>query len=591
MVKRVLVTTPLEASIPKDKSSLLLLGEWSRPYTSPFHDETVNAKVLSYHWDDRAKLYSDYNYILEFHERLVKILSKKLNELHNVQYTDRYWRIVIGPWLGFFVQSLFDRWLSIKAVINDSDILNTVIVDFDKIKMTPNDMPEFINFLIDDPWNHYIYAQIIMDHTEIKYATIKDVSINKAVQEEKGTQSKISIIKQVKKTALSIFFKLTALMSKSTDVFFLSSYLPFLTEMQLQLKLGQSPQLFTKFPIPSIEIDTDKRDFVIEGDSKTEFEAFIYSIIPKQIPRVYLEGYQKLTEYGRSLPWPKCPKVIWTSNSFESDDVFKFWAAEKVENGSKLVIGQHGGHYGIAQWSFTEDHEIKIADHYFSWGWTSHEPKVIPVGMIKGIIPMRKQLSRSKLLHIVTVIPRYSYWMYSTIVGPQYLNYLDDQFDFFSALPEGIKESSIVRLYPSDSGWYQSDRWRGKHPELKLDDGKSNMGDLYSESKIVISTCNATSYIESFRLNIPTVIFWNPAHWEIRESAKPYFDDLKKVGIFHETPQSAARHIKEVWEDVDKWWNDPDVQKVVTNFCRQYAFNNVNLISDLSKLLKDATHK
>ena len=55
--------------------------------------------------------------------------------------------------------------------------------------------------------------------------------------------------------------------------------------------------------------------------------------------------------------------------AFSADDVFKAWAGEKVEQGSPLVIGQHGGHYGVGRCSFPEDHEIAISDCYLTWGW------------------------------------------------------------------------------------------------------------------------------------------------------------------------------------------------------------------------------
>ena len=32
------------------------------------------------------------------------------------------------------------------------------------------------------------------------------------------------------------------------------------------------------------------------------------------------------------------------------------------------------------------------------------------------------------------------------------------------------------------------------------------------ESKIYVSTYNATTYLEAFAINIPTIIFWNPKH-------------------------------------------------------------------------------
>tara|TARA_B110000116_G_C16445902_1_gene407017 strand:- start:23 stop:556 length:534 start_codon:yes stop_codon:yes gene_type:complete len=166
-------------------------------------------------------------------------------------------------------------------------------------------------------------------------------------------------------------------------------------------------------------------------------------------------------------------------------------------------------------------------------------------------------------------------------MSSQYLNYLDDQFTFVNTLPNSIQKKLTVRLYKKDWGWEQKERWNEKHPEIKLDSGQKNIKHLIAQSRIYVSTYNATTFLESFSMNIPTVIFWNPNHWELRESAKPYFDSLKNVGIFHETPESAAKHIISVWDNVNCWWNDSLTKKSVSDFCKMYANTNADLLNKL----------
>ena len=84
-------------------------------------------------------------------------------------------------------------------------------------------------------------------------------------------------------------------------------------------------------------------------------------------------------------------------------------------------------------------------------------------------------------------------------------------------------------------------------------------------------------------MNIPTVIFWDPNHWEVRKSAQPYFDQLNKVGIFHETPESAAYHIASVWDNVESWWNNLLTKNAVNNFCLMFAKTNTDLLNRLYK--------
>ena len=109
MKKLFLVTTSLEDTWPENDQSVLFLGEWCRLYARKDRWVNMDAEVLPYHWDDRNKLYKDYQYLLELFERVLKELTIELNNIHNVSYSLRYWRIIIGPWLMSFLTVIFDR--------------------------------------------------------------------------------------------------------------------------------------------------------------------------------------------------------------------------------------------------------------------------------------------------------------------------------------------------------------------------------------------------------------------------------------------------------------------------------------------------
>ena len=100
-MKRLLITTALEETWPKlQESPVLFLGEWCRLYSRKERWSSMKAKVLPYHWDDRLKLYKDYTYLRDFYEKLLPIISYKFNEIHGVDHSIRYWRILVGPWLA-----------------------------------------------------------------------------------------------------------------------------------------------------------------------------------------------------------------------------------------------------------------------------------------------------------------------------------------------------------------------------------------------------------------------------------------------------------------------------------------------------------
>ena len=228
----------------------------------------------------------------------------------------------------------------------------------------------------------------------------------------------------------------------------------------------------------------------------------------------------------------------------------------------------------MAKWNFSEEHEIKISNKYLTWGWGQDiGGSLVPVGNLKNFSQKRIAPNPKGFACMVEMtLPRYSYHMYSAPVASQLLNYIDDQHRFIGALDGGLAKQVLVRQYFHDFfGWRQKKRWLERFPTIRLEDGAASIHSLMKKSRIFICTYNATTYLESMSLNFPTIIFWNPKYWELRDSAAPYFDRLKAVGIFHETPESAAQQMESVWSDVSGWWQRPDVQLVRSEFCEQYA--------------------
>lgn len=567
-LNRFLITTQIEETWRFD-CPVLFLGEWCRGYSRRDRWNGMDAEVLPYHWDDRTKLRSDYFYIQGIYERLLGDLAVTLNRVHSVDHSLRYWRILVGPWLGYFVQILFDRWESIHQAIQNFDVSGTVVLSDPEDLLVPHDMRDFNSLFISDEWNHYLYAFILQRFTTVPCAKQE----RQAFTPLKKTLSASSWKQKLKRALGGRYATLAGVLARDRDVFFLATYLPLRAEMALQIRFGQVPQFWRPVSPVVAQVDNGQRQWSVDGQSLSEFETCARALIPRQIPSLYLEGYLPLVEQIGALPWPKQPKLIWTSNSHNADDVFKAWAAAKVEQGARLVIGQHGGHYGMGSWSFVEEHEIAISDCYLTWGWSElDKPKIKPVGQLKAKQPLGgRHGGQARALLVTTTVPRQSYHLYSLMVSRQWLDYFDDQCAFVEHLPAPIREALVVRLYSQDYGWDQVTRWHDRFPGLHLDEGQSRIDDLIRQSRLYISTYNATTYLESFSMNVPTVIFWNPNHGELRDSAIPYFEDLKRVGIFHETPESAALHVAAVWDDVEKWWCSQDVREVLGRFMARYC--------------------
>ena len=585
-MNRFLVTTALEETWPDADVPVLFLGEWCQRFYRQARWLPRDAVVLPYHWDDRARLALDYTYLLDLHERLLLDLSAHLNQMHGVDHSIRYWRILVGPWLGYFTQILYDRWVSIQQAVAQHDLSGTAVLSDKNAAMVPNDMAEFVGFFVGNRWNHHIYASILQQFTAVPCT----LQVQKSAEDLPRVLQIQQQNRSAKQRLAGGFAKAAGALAGQQDAFLLGTSLPLLDELKMYVKLGQVPQRWRSMPCATTQIDANRRQWTLAGDSQNSFEVCVRTLIAQQLPAFYLEGYAQLTHQVNNLPWPKQPKLIWSSNSYNSDDVFKAWAAEKAESGTSIVSGQHGGHYGVGRWSFNEVHDLAISDCYLSWGWSAvGQPKVKPVGQLNSKRPLGvSHAAQQRALLVTATMPQHSYVMYSAMISRQWLDYFEDQCTFVSLLPQAIQDALTVRLYSQDYGWSQRGRWQERLPQVRLDDGLRSIDELIRESRLYISTYNATTYLESFTMNVPTVIYWNPNHWELRDSALPYFAELKRVGIFHDTPQSAAAHVAKIWDEVDAWWTGTELTDVLQRFKSQYCSLPDDLLSRVTSALHES---
>lgn len=597
MVARVLITTAIERTWPKDtKKPVLFLGEWCKLYKRKHVWKDLDYKTPAYHWNDRNKLYKDYLKLSDYHETLLSEISVILNQIHGTSYSVRYWRILIGPWLGWFVQIVYDRWYMLNEVLQKEEVENCIVIKKNYLNEITNDMSEFGNSIIYDDWNELIYGQLLEicwpDMIRIKYVENSDKSNDTSLWQNQIDKEINSGFKNAFRNQIKKFIPLfNRLFPKKSAYFFISSYLPLFSDFKLQIRLGQFPKLWKAPSTPKVDVDKTFRKWALKLNktNNNPFEKTIAKLLPLHMPKIYLEGYKVLAQTADQLPWPSMPRAIFTGTLWSDTEIFKIWAAKKTEHKVPLVIGQHGGHYGTSPFSFSEDHQIKISDRFISWGWTDlSQTHIAPLGNLKGFgMNPPKYDPNGKALMVELTIPRYSYFLFAVAFSSQFLDYFEDQKVFLSSLRKDIREKILIRVNNVDYDWSLPERFKEFMPQLEVDLGHQNIRNLINESRIYIATYNATTYLESMSWNIPTIIFWDEKHWELRAEVKPLFDLLKTVGIFHTSPMSASMHLEEIWNNIDDWWFSDSVQSARLTFCNQFSKIPKDPLNELEDFFKD----
>jgi len=579
MRENLLVTTSIEESWDEN-SYKIILGSWHYLKSDKEIDKNgCGYEAASQYVVDSKTKQEHYKYIGLLSNRLIQDLTTALNMVHGTSYSSRYWKILLGTWTHKILAILFNRWMSVKSVLENCNVDKTIILKIPKEEIIPEGYADFANIVGNVPeWDHMIYGEILKNWTDI-HCEEKGYNFLRSKNSHKSSKGYKNIIKLMLKSISSVM----NLFSSKKDGVLFSTYLPVWNKLKLQISLGQIP-LYRSTPKTQYIFPNHKaRKYLIIGNkSESDFEEFARKILSEQIPTCYLEGYERLKNSSKSLNWPQNPRFIFTSNAFDGNEFFKCWTAEKVDQGTPYIIGQHGGQYGIAEFTPSERYEIDICDRYLTWGWTNGI-KTKPAFMFNKSRKVRHYPKGGLLLVGRVFFNNVTPW--NEIL--EYEKYLEDQSLLASLLPINIKKRLSIRLYPGDrmADQIKNNIWNRRHPEVVVDVGERSMKNLVNNSRLIVHSYNGTGMLEHMSQNIPILIFWNEEYSVIRESAKSHFNELKKVGIFHTDPESISNKIAEIWEDVEGWWNQESVQTVRVNFCKEYANSEGNFTHIMKELL------
>jgi putative transferase (TIGR04331 family) len=573
-----IVTSAIEEIWP-DENEIIFLGEWCKKYSRKEYWEKRNCKTLEYHWNNRISLQDDYKLILEIYENLLTKIVVILNETHKKNYSLRFWRITIGWWLLTFISISLDRWKSISNASEqfpEAKLLRILNRD-DYASLTSAD---FMNSVMEDEhWNERFYADLAENWTQIKVVNIDYFPKTKKIKEKDGKSRQSKGVKKYLKEILMSFSNFLAnnIGLGNRKISLDATYLRMLDLIKLFFALRSVPN-FTIFKLDLIS--PKKQDNLLRNWDlpKSENDAFLNvlaALIPQYLPTCFLENFQDFVKTANSTKGLSSPKIIFRGDGGQGNDLWNFWAALRVEEGSKLVLSQHGGMYGMAKFMAVQDYELSIADRFLTWGWATQdsELKTLRASALRLIgIKRNKELKDlGDCLVAALSLPQWSYWLGSMPIGPQMEDYFSNQIKFVSNLSPAIRTELKIKIYPHDFNFEQVLRWNNQMPSLKLIQENLSFRECLKNSKIFVATYNSTTFLESLLTDIPTIIFWNPEYWELSENAEPFFEKLRSASIFFDSPESAAEHLNLVWHDVSKWWNSPIVKEAVKQFIDEFA--------------------
>jgi putative transferase (TIGR04331 family) len=272
------------------------------------------------------------------------------------------------------------------------------------------------------------------------------------------------------------------------------------------------------------------------------------------------------------LAWAKSnvdsrARAMYAANAHQSSTSFRHLLFEQRLTGSKIAIHQHGGGYGIDMQHPGEFHDILIADVFYTWGW--NRPDLgNKVKSLATAFPARHRgrPSHHYLLMSLAVTP--NFYRLQAFVLPQHIDRVVAETESFV---RSLNSAVPLHLRSSGSTDFPMNRLHGSAVSLTKDERHESGSLAASRSKLVVHNYLGTPWLETLAMNVPTVCFYDPSVFRPREAARPFFEQLLRVGVLHHSGAEAARFVNDLNGDPSVWWNKPEVQEAREKFVARYA--------------------
>jgi len=572
------------------REPILFLGSWCLPpgrgAPEPPH------QVMPSPWDNRQRYYDAARYLDEYVERLLGDLTDYLNAAHEVKHSRRYWRILLGPWLIHVAHVVYDRYVHLVQALNRTgEEPRTILLDQRSFR-TPRDTLEFIDLICGDPYNHQIFSEILTA-LGLRFPTREleawpSRSFVPAVRQRRRDDAYGRILRVGHRVLGSV--RRSGRPCSGVALFDLDGTnrqtyrLAWATRL-LAVPWRAAPRW--TFSLGDLRVEKQRRELALLP-SANEFERILIGLLPRHLPTLYLEHYHAArSDTLRRVS--TLPHVLVSANGWLGHEPFKFLAAEAAARGRRLVAAQHGGGYGVCRAIPLETHEARVADTFLVWGWADPgTPGLANVPSIKLSAARHPHLSRLRpaILFVANAYPRYLYRFQSTPMGSHLEEYFEWQGRFLAALSEERRSSVLFRGHAADFGNDVRGRVALGFPEVSHDDGTPFRRRLRHCRMVVIDNLS-TTLLEALVADVPTILFWDPSRWEVRDEAEDAFGGLRTAGILWDSPEAAAGTLETVYGDPRAWWRRGDVQAARRKLVERYALAQRNWAASWSGVLDE----
>ncbi len=543
----------------------IFLGEWLILNKNKFK----NYEVIKFN-EKKDRKYKDFEYVKKTYERVLNNLTPVLNNIHKKNYKKKDWEILIFYFLSNYIFFAYDKWKLIKKINKKHNFDTVEVFTYKKNYFLQEDSKDFFYQLKSDKWDDWLYSKIIKAQ-KLNFIE-KKVNIKKKFKADFDNISKLQ---------LQNFFPATG-----NKYFLKNVVLPKFLKLKLNLILNKNISFYNDINLRKNKIVSEKRNLFKSIKCNNSFEKFIYNTLSEIFPKSYLENFSLIEKNIKFLNWPKDPKIILTSYDHYFNEAFKIYTINKIRNGSKFYILQHGhqGHHDFCGTFY----EKKICNKYLSWGNNSKDKKVIPLFCTTNFGKKIKKKIKKDIIISYTEFPLkpWKQQIYPRLIDETKI-YKDELINLIGSFKINEKKIDLKYYDNNEKKKYITNEIKKKFKKINFisTDKKKKGFEFSNQYRLIIETTNSTGFIELLSLNIPVILITNKKFFLIKKEYKKYYDALIKSKIIFFDTKKASNFINLNINKINNWWFNEATQKRIKYFCNHLCKYEGNLNNGLDKII------
>ena len=525
--------------------------------------------ITSDHWKVFDQLKKDRVYLIKFYEDLLDQLYKILNKNFQFKQSKKYWRIILGPWLIFYLVSMYDKWRIYKNK-NKSKFLNKKSTDKSSLLINTDLNDFWRKAKSNDDWVNENYKRIYYYE---KFQNLDKFIIKKNSRHiQKKNNFKFVHYFEYIFSIISIVFSKYIINTHNFSKFNLFKLFLYSKILPANHKI-----LFNYDGFQSIEyFNLKKRNLIFnknQFNKKKDFKNYLYECLKFDFPIIYLERFIYLRS---KIEWTfnfRKKKII-TMISHVFNEKFKIFLAEMMSRKSKISIIEHGGCLNYQFDSFFS-HENKISNQIGTWEkFFKKKFFQLPAIQLLNFKDIKKENPKN-ILFISHEILKYP----MKIQCLPYNSNLNEEIKFIEKLLINLNKklkSKINFRYSSlmnDKDNFVSNSLNQKFPKINFYNARQNLNfknDL-QRTKLVICLTPETTLAESMISNTPTILYLKKGNYHFSNKSRKILKKMKEANIYFDNPTSLSKHILSIEDNPLKWWRTKKIQSLIdkiskTNF-------------------------